>query len=115
MTTKEHLQNYYKVLEQRGDWKSLFSDEFVFINNGKQIQDKENAFEGIMRFFSMVQTLEVQEMVVADDKAGAVVRYHLQTPKGSQFTSDVAEFFEIQDGKIQAFSIYFDSVPYQPK
>lgn len=115
MTTKEILQSYYQALEQKGDWESFFSDQMVFVNNGKETQGKENALMGIKRFFSMVSSYEVREMVVGEDKAGAVVSYHLQAPSGATFTSDVAEFFTFQEEKISVFSIYFDTAPYPPR
>jgi ketosteroid isomerase-like protein len=38
--------------------------------------------------------------------------YELQPPVGPAFSSDVAEIFGVQDGKITSFEIYFDSAPF---
>jgi hypothetical protein len=36
----------------------------------------------------------------------------MQPPSGETFTSDVAEFFTVKNGKIDTFVIYFDSAPF---
>jgi len=84
----------------------------TFTNNGKQLQGKDAALEGFRRFFSMVQSLEVKELIVDEEKASAVIRYALQSPKGNTFSSDVAEFISVKNGKFVSFAIYFDTAPY---
>lgn len=51
-------------------------------------------------------------MIVDGEKACAFTRYELQAPNGGRFTSDVAELFTVKDGRIETFSIYFDSAPF---
>jgi ketosteroid isomerase-like protein len=60
----------------------------------------------------MITTLEVKHLIVEGQKACALTHYALQPPGGPAFGSDVAEVFEVQDGKINSFDIYFDSSPF---
>ncbi len=68
--------------------------------------------EATKRFYSMITALEVRDLLVDGQKACALTRYELQPPGGAAFHSDVAEVFEVRDGKITSFEIYFDSSPF---
>jgi hypothetical protein len=112
MATKDKIQDYYDRLRQKRDWESFFSEGMVFVNNGKEIQDKSSYLEGAKRFFFAVQSLEVLELLVEGEKASAVVRYDIKAPNGNNFKSDIAEFFGVKNGKFDMFAIYFDTAPY---
>ncbi len=112
MSTRDTIQSFYNSLKQKQEWESFLADEMIFISNGKQIQGKEASIAGLRRFYSTVQSFEVKELLIDGEKAAAIVRYALQSPKGNMFSSDVAEFFTIKDGKFVTFAIYFDTAPY---
>jgi ketosteroid isomerase-like protein len=112
MTSQETIQNFYHSLTNQQEREVFWADELVFSANGKQRQGKAASIEGLQRFYSSVQTFEIQQLLVDGANASAVVRYVVQSPKGHTFVSDVAEFFNVEDGKIVAFAIYFDTVPY---
>ena len=63
------------------------------------------------RFFSMIESLEVRDLIVEGTKACALTRYELQSPVG-MFHSDVAELFTVTDTKIGSLAIYFDTAPF---
>jgi len=54
----------------------------------------------------------VKDLLIDGHKACALTRYQLQPPAGPAFSSDVAEVFEVRDGKINSLDIYFDSSPF---
>ncbi len=112
--TKDIIQSYYESLRQKRGWEAFLSEDMLFINNGKRIQGKSSYLEATKRFFSTVQSLEVMEMVVEGDKGCASVRYDLKSPRGKDFTSDVAEFFRVKNGRFTSFAIYFDTAPFNP-
>lgn len=112
MSTINTIQSYYESLRQKKGWESFLFVDMIFVNNGKQIQGKNNCLEGIRRFYLMMQSLDIQELLVDGEKACPVVRYHLKRPEGNAFNSDVAEIFHVKDDKIRSFAIYFDSEPY---
>ena len=112
MSTKDTIQSYFNSLKQKERWEAFLADDMIFINNGKQIQGKGTYIESTKGFFSMVQSVEVKELLIDGEKACVLTRYELQSPKGNSFSSDVAEIFTVKNGKIDSFAIYFDTAPY---
>ena len=52
------------------------------------------------RFFSMVRSVAVKDLLLDGKKACALTRYDLQSPKGNAFHSDVAEILTVENGRI---------------
>ena len=114
MSTKETVQRYFDELTKRGNWESLLSDDLAFTSFTspvKQVTGKAAYLESTKRFFSMIKSLEVRDLIIEGTKVCALTRYELQTPAGS-FQSDVAELFTVADGKISSLAIYFDTAPF---
>ena len=78
----------------------------------KELRGKTAYLESTRRFFAMVMSVEVRDVIVEGAKACALTRYQLQPPGGSRFQSDVAELFTVRDDKIDTFAIYFDTAPF---
>lgn len=115
MTTRETIQEYFATLEQKAAWPSFLSDDMVFTSftsPAKRVSGKAAYLESTSRFFSMVTGVELRRLMVDGQQACALTRYQLQPPAGPAFSSDVAEVFEVRDGKIASFDIYFDSSPF---
>jgi len=116
MTTKETVQGYFDALGRRaGGWESFLSDGMTFTSFTspvKQVAGKAAYLQATGRFYSTIRSVEVRDLLVAGDKACALTRYELQPPGGNAFTSDVAEIFTVKDGRIDSFTIYFDSAPF---
>ena len=60
----------------------------------------------------MIKAFEVKAILVDGERACALTRYELQVPGGPAFERQVAELFEVRDGKIKSLDIYFDSAPF---
>jgi ketosteroid isomerase-like protein len=115
MSTRDIVEQYFKELKQRGSWETFLADDLAFTSFTspvKEVKGKTAYLESTRRFFSMVQSVEVRELIVEGAKACALTRYQLQAPTGARFQSEVAELFTIRNGKIAAFAIYFDSAPF---
>ena len=115
MSTRQVIERYFEQLKHRGNWETLLADDLsftTFTSPVKEVKGKAAYLESTRRFFSMVQSVEVRDLIVAGTKACVLSRYQLQAPTGARFQSDVAEIFTIRDGKIAAFAIYFDSSPF---
>jgi ketosteroid isomerase-like protein len=115
MTTKDAIQGYFSSLKEGRGWESFLSDDMVFTSltsPSKRVKGRAAYLESTKRFYSMVTSLEVRELLVEGHKACALTRYELQPPRGPAFSSDVAEVFAVRDGKISSFDIYFDSAPF---
>lgn len=112
MSTRETVQRYYGALEQRRGWEDYLAGDLKFTNNGAAVPGRSAALAGFQRFFAMVQSFEVGELLVDGDQAAAIVRYAVRSPAGKAFPSEVAEFFTVRDGAIVEFAICFDTAPY---
>jgi len=115
MTTKETIQGYFNSLKQKTGWESFLSDGMIFTSFTspiKQVTGKEAYLESTKRFYSMIVSFEIKDLLIEEDKACALTHYELQPPKGNTFSSDVAEIFTVKNGKINSFTIYFDSSPF---
>ena len=115
MSTRDIVERYFEELKQRGGWETFLADDLAFTSFTspvKEVKGKTAYLESTRRFFSMVQSVEVRDLIVEGGKACALTRYQLQAPAGTRFQSDVAELFTIRDGKIATFAIYFDSSPF---
>jgi ketosteroid isomerase-like protein len=116
MTVRETVERYYERLGQGTAWDSLFADDVVFTNLASPVREatgKATFLQATRRFYGSIDSLEVRELVVEEDRACALVRYHVRPPNGAAtFESHVAELFTVKDGRIGAFSICFDTAPY---
>ncbi len=115
MTPKEVLQAYFDTLSKRGEWQRFFADDIVFTSHasqGKRVRGKDACLEATRGFYSMIESVDLQELFVDGERACALTRYHLRPPHGESFSSDVAEVFTVSADKIGSFQIYFDSAPY---
>jgi ketosteroid isomerase-like protein len=115
MKTRDTVEAYFNNLRGKRDWKTSLADEMSFVSFGtpsKQLTGRDAYVQSTKRFYSMIRGLEVRDILVDGDKACALTKYDLQAPSGPVFESNVAEIFEVRDGKITSLSIYFDSAPF---
>jgi ketosteroid isomerase-like protein len=115
MNTRDTVQAYFNSLREKGDWKTFLADEMVFTSFGtpsKQLMGRDAYVESTKRFYSMIDALEIRDILVDGDKACVLTKYDLQPPGRPIFESNVAEIFVVRDGKITSLRIYFDSAPF---
>ena len=115
MTTKDTIQSYFNRLQQKSGWETFLADEMTFTNFASPIKrtaGRDAYLEATKRFFSMITSVEIKGLIVDGDRACALTRYELKPPAGPAFDSNVAEVFEVLDGKITSLEIYFDSAPF---
>jgi ketosteroid isomerase-like protein len=115
MSTRATIQDYFGRLADGGEWESLLSDGMVFTSFTspvRRVSGRDAFVESTRRFYSMIQSVDVRDLVVDGTTACALTTYELMSPSGQAFTSDVAEIFEVGDGLIASLSIYFDSAPF---
>jgi SnoaL-like domain len=115
MTTEETIQGYFNNLKEKGNWAPFLSNSLVFTSFTspvKQVSGKAAYLEATKRFYSMIVSIQMRDVVISGEKACVLTRYELQPPKGNAFSSDVAEIFTVKDGQIDSLAIYFDSSPF---
>lgn len=115
MTTRDTIQSYFDSLKGNSGWEAFLSEEIVFTSFTspvKRVSGRAAYLEATKRFFSMIKALEIKGILVDDERACVLTRYELQVPGGPAFEAQVAELFEVRDGKIKSLEIYFDSAPF---
>src|SRR5512138_908500 len=109
---RELLKAYYHGLSLKGDWHSMLSDDILLTGTIAKESRGKDAFVN-NNFFKMVQSLTVKQMIVDGENACAIVSYNLTSPKGKNFSSEVAEIWKAKDHKLESLAIYFDTAGFQ--
>jgi ketosteroid isomerase-like protein len=115
MATEQVVRDYLAALGRKQGWEAFLADDLAFTSHassGRQVSGKEAYLAATRRFFSMISSVEVRDLIVEGAKACALTRYELQAPGGRPFQSEVAEVFGVRDGRIASLGIYFDTAPY---
>jgi ketosteroid isomerase-like protein len=115
MTTRNTVEEYFGALSRGERWQAFLSDTLTFTshtNPTKEVTGRDAYVESTRRFYAMISSLELRQLLVDGDRACASTRYVLHPPAGEPFTCDVAEFFTVNDGSIDALEIFFDSAPF---
>jgi ketosteroid isomerase-like protein len=118
MTTKELLETYYKSFAQKQQgWEAVLSDNFKFVGGDMTkktpIVGKTAYIEVIKRFSQVFKIMRVKEMIVEDDTACVIGNYDYVFPNGKSINGDVAEIWKIKDDKLDALTIFFDTLTFQ--
>jgi ketosteroid isomerase-like protein len=109
--TRTLLQKYYDSLSKNEGWQTLLSEDVLLTGTVVQESKGKDAFVH-NNFFRMIKGLKVRQMIVENENAFALVRYDLVSPKGTSFSSDVAEIWRIKDNKLVSLTIYFDTAAF---
>lgn len=111
--SKELLDNYYNELARGDAWQSSISDDFIFKGTGVGGSSGKAAYvEVIKRFRRLVENVRVKEIIANDEKACVIANYDLVSPKGNKLNFDIAEVWEIKNGKLNLLTIYYDTVTF---
>ncbi|MEP6494471.1 MAG: nuclear transport factor 2 family protein [bacterium] len=116
MSTRHTIERYFDSLQRKQAWEPLLADDIAFTSftsPPKIVTGREAYLQATKRFYSMILSVEVKDVLTDGSKACALTRYNLQPPNGGPvFTSDVAEIFSVANDKIASLSIYFDTAPF---
>lgn len=117
MKTKELLEAYYLTLSQKSSLDPLLSDDFKFIGGDMTKQEpvigKQAYIEVINRFGRLFKTMRVKGMIVDGDKACVRANYDYVFPNGKAINGDVAEVWEVRNGRLDKLTIFFDTLSFQ--
>lgn len=116
MTTKKLLETYYKGFAQKDGWESVLSDDFKFVGgdmtNTTPIVGKTAYIEVIKRFSRLFTNMRVKKMIVENDRACVIGNYDYVFPNGKNINGNVAEIWEVKDGKLDSLTIFFDTLTF---
>lgn len=111
MTTKEIVLAYYEGIAAKSGWETLLSEEITFTDPPLKISadGKEAFINSLNQFLRVVKTVRVKKMITENNNAFVLANYHLVSPKGNSLNLDVAEIWEVNQGKLNSLTIYFDT------
>jgi ketosteroid isomerase-like protein len=116
MSTKDVIQSYYDSLTKKDDkWQELYADDSFFSDASQTLRAEGKAaiIQLFIPFLKRVEALKVKQMIVEGEHACAIVGYAYINPKGEKMSQDVAEVWEVTDGKLAKLTIYLDLTAFQ--
>jgi|ERR1051325_466983 ketosteroid isomerase-like protein len=116
MSTLEVLKSYYTSQSNKDDtWKDLWSNDAVFSDASQTLlaNGKEAVIQSFTPFLKGVAALKISQMIVEGEKACFIISYTYVNQKKEQMNQDVAEVWEVRDGKLEKATIYFDLTAYR--
>jgi ketosteroid isomerase-like protein len=113
---RQTIERYFTNLGANKGWEESLADDMTFTSfavPNRHVEGKEPYLQATRRFFGMIHSVEVRQLLVDGNRVVALTRYLLQPPNGAAaFSSDVAEVFVVRSGRIASLDIYFDTAPY---
>ena len=117
MTTKEILETYYNGFAQKQGWETMISDDFKFVGGDmtktEPIVGKQAYIDIIKRFSRLFQNMRAKEMIIDGDKACVIENYDYVFPNGKKLNGDVATIWKVKNDKLDALTIFFDTLTFQ--
>jgi ketosteroid isomerase-like protein len=89
-------------------WQTLLADDIEFIGPVMQVKGKQEFIRLNQDFFKMVTGMEIERYAAADKAVATQTRIKANSPKGNAFEFELAEFYDIENGKIRSLRIYYD-------
>lgn len=116
MIVKDLVQSYYTSLNQKNNrWQELYSEDAVF-SDASQIlvaKGKKEIVQSFTTFLKGMESVKIKYMIVEGESACAIASYVYSNQKGEKMNQDVAEVWEVKDGKLATLTIYFDLTAYR--
>jgi len=116
MNTKQLLDTYYNGFAKKENWESVISDDFKFyggdMTNKTPIIGIQGYIKVIDRFSKVFTNMKVKNMVIDGDKASVIGNYDYTFPNGKKMNGDVAEIWEVKNGKLDSLAIFFDTLTF---
>ncbi|MEN2284307.1 nuclear transport factor 2 family protein [Algoriphagus sp. SE2] len=101
---------YAQSMQQQNEtWKSLLADEVTFTGPAAKAAGKSEYIKITEDFFGMVRGAELKRYVANEKLVATEVEIKVATPTGNIITLDMAEFYEIEDGKIKSVKVHYDA------
>ena|ERR1700722_5404254 len=111
MTPKELVEQFYDYLVQKNEaWSTLFSENMTFADAGMNINQagKQNVINSFNQFLRSVEDIRVRQVIADNENVCAIVRYDYINSERDKLTQDVAEIWQVKEGKLNSLIIYFD-------
>ena len=111
MNNAEKIWGAYaqSMQEQNDNWKNLLADDVTFTGPAAKAAGKSEFIKITEDFFGMVRGAEMKRYVTNENLVATEIEIKVATPKGNIITLDMAEFYEIKDGKIKSVKVHYDA------
>ena len=84
-----------------------------FTGAGQSLMGKQAYIDATEKFLQLVKDVKIKTLIIEGEKAGVVIDYELQSPKGNTLSCEVAEILLIKDDKIYSSDIFFDTATFR--
>jgi ketosteroid isomerase-like protein len=111
MTPKEIVHQYYDNLAQKNEsWQSLFAEDITFSDSAMNMNEagKDGVSNSFNQFLKSVEDLRVKLMVAENETVCAIVSYDYVNQHEEKMNQDVAEVWQVKNGKLSSLVLYFD-------
>ena len=119
MSTREVIERYYETANA-GDWQTwltLFQEDVVIdeqlAGHVEGLDILRGAIGGMEKGYSKFQNVP-KHIVVDGDEATVVSHISAANAAGVPIEAEVANYFQLRDGKIAYMANFHDTVPFQP-
>jgi ketosteroid isomerase-like protein len=114
-TAKEIIKNFYESAAKKSDkWQENLADGVSFsVASEKKFAGKETFIKTYTAVLQVVEKMDVKKLIAEGDTICAIVSYDYLSPTKAKLHQDVAEIWNVEDGKITSFSLYYDETEYR--
>jgi ketosteroid isomerase-like protein len=119
MDTREVIETYYDSVNSGhwDTWLSLFDENIVMdeqlVGHIEGIGALRGAIDGLKKGYSRFENRH-RHIVVDGDQVAVVSHISAATAAGAPIEAEVANYFQIQNGRITYMAIFLDTVPFAP-
>lgn len=116
MSTKNLIEHYYDSLDQKDNkWQDLWSEEAHFSDASLSLNAKGKAavIQSFTPFLMGVEHVKIKQLITDGYTACTIAHYDFKNQKGEKMSQDVAEVWEVKNGKLSKLTIYFDLTAYR--
>lgn len=96
-----------------GGWQSFMAEDIVSRHSLKELHGREAYMEDAGRFFGVVKSVKVLQLIIDGDTACAVANYKLKSPEGNAGTCDIAEVLSVRHGETYSSTIFLDTLAFK--
>lgn len=109
-TALEIVQTFQQSMGNgTNEWENLFTDDITFKGPVDTVTGKEANIELNKGFFPMVKGYEPISHFEQGNLVALEGIFTIATPKGNIIKLEMAEIYEIKEGKIQNIKVYYDA------
>jgi len=114
-TAKDIIKSFYtSAAKKENQWQECLGDTVSFsVAAEKKFEGKETFIKTYTTFLQAVEKIDIRQLFVEGNTVCAIVSYDYVSPHGTKFHQTDAEVWELADGKIISFTVYYDATEFR--